>query len=159
MKGYLPKSAENFHAIPNARIAIIASMWHADCVDAMVQRAHQELLAVDVAPQHIAIHRLPGAMELPYAARCLFETDSALDAIIAFGIVLKGQTTHDELVLQAVVNGFSRVTERFNKPIINEVIGVNCIDDAKRRADDSVHNKGLEAVFALTELLHWKRQH
>ena len=156
MAGYLPKAPSDFYKIPQARIAIITAMWHPECVDAMVARAQQELLAVDVQPENIAVHTLPGSLELPYAARCLFESDPGLDAIIAFGVVLKGDTTHDDSVIQTVVDGFSRVSDRFNKPVINEVIGVKSIADALKRSDQSIANKGVEAVFALTELLHWR---
>ena len=157
MAGFLPKPVEQFHKIPSARVAIISAMWHPQSVNAMVDRAVQELLAVDVKPENIQTHTLPGSLELPFAARCLFESDEQLDAVIAFGVVLKGDTTHDDSVLQNVVEGFSRVSDRFHKPIINEVIGVATLDDALMRADDSSNNKGVEAVFALTELLHWKQ--
>ncbi|MGS2717474.1 6,7-dimethyl-8-ribityllumazine synthase [Eionea flava] len=156
MAGFLPKPVSDFHSIPNARVAIIASMWHPECVDAMVNRAVDELLAVNVDRKNISTHILPGSLELPYAARCLFESDSRLDAVIAFGVVLKGDTTHDDHVMQQVVDGFGRVSDRFHKPIINEVIGVNNIEDAQKRSDDSVANKGVEAVFALTELMRWQ---
>lgn len=156
MAGYLPKPVEQFHKIPAAKIAIIAAMWHRDCVDAMIARAKQELLALDVQESNISVHFIPGSLELPYAARSLFEADSELDAVIAFGVVLKGATTHDDAVIQTVVDGFSRVSDRFHKPIINEVIGVTSIEDARQRSDDSIANKGVEAVFALSELLHWK---
>lgn len=156
MAGFLPKPVSEFHKIPGARIAIISAMWHSHIIDSMVSRAQQELVAVGVSPDNISTHALPGSLELPFAARCLFERDTRLDAIIAFGVVLKGATTHDDNVLQHMVDGFGRVTERFHKPIINEVIGVNNLLDAEQRADDSVANKGVEAVFALTELLHWK---
>lgn len=157
MAGYLPKPVDQFHKIPNAKIAIIAAMWHKDCVNAMVQRTIDELIAVDVAREDISVHWIPGSLELPYAARALFESQAALDAVIAFGVVLKGETTHDDSVLQTVVEGFSRVSDRYHKPIINEVIGVTRVEDAKARSDDSVANKGVEAVFALSELLHWQR--
>ncbi len=156
MAGFLPKSISDFHAIPYARVAIISAMWHPECVNAMVDRTVKELTAVGVKESNIALHTLPGSLELPYAARCLFENDSTLDAVIAFGVVLKGDTTHDDNVLQNVVEGFGRVMDRFHKPIINEVIGVKSIEDAQKRSDDSIANKGVEAVFALTELLHWK---
>ncbi len=157
MAGYLPKPVEAFHKIPNAKIAIIAAMWHPDCVNAMIERTRKELLAVDVKADDISVHSIPGSLELPYAARCLFEHDDSIDAVIAFGVVLKGATTHDDSVIQTVVDGFSRVSDRFHKPIINEVIGVTSIEDAEKRSDNSISNKGVEAVFALTELLHWKR--
>ncbi len=157
MAGFLPKPVSEFHSIPNARVAIIAAMWHPECVEAMVARTIKELLAVGVKESDISTHYLPGSLELPYAARCLFEHDEQLDAIIAFGVVLQGDTTHDEHVMQNVVDGFGRVGDRFHKPIINEVIGVKTVEDAQKRSDDTVANKGVEAVFALTELLHWKR--
>ena len=156
MAGYLPKPIEKFYKIPNARVAIVAAMWHPECVDSMVSRAQQELLAVNVKAHNISVHKIPGSLELPYAARCLFESDATLDAVLAFGVVLKGDTTHDNSVIQTVVDGFSRISERFNKPIINEVIGVTSMADAVKRSDLSIGNKGVEAVFALTELLHWK---
>lgn len=156
MAGFLPKPVEQFHKIPHARVAIIAAMWHPECVNSMVNRTVKELLALDVDGKNISTHLLPGSLELPYAARCLFERDNSLDAVIAFGVVLKGDTTHDDSVLQNVVDGFARVSDRFHKPIINEVIGVNTVEDAQKRSDDSVSNKGVEAVFALSELLHWK---
>ena len=157
MAGFLPKPVAEFHKIPNTRVAIIAAMWHPQCVNAMIDRAIKELQSVAVKPEHISTHYLPGSLELPYAARCLLESDPALDAIIAFGVVLKGDTTHDDNVMQQVVEGFGRVSDRFHKPIINEVIGVNSLIDAEQRSDDSIANKGVEAVFALSELLHWKR--
>jgi len=156
MAGYLPKAVDQFYKIPEAKVAIIAAMWHPDCVNAMVERARKELLAVDVNERNISVHYIPGSLELPYAARCLFEANADIDAVIAFGVVLRGETTHDDSVVQTVVDGFSRVSDRFHKPIINEVIGVNSITDAEKRSDASISNKGVEAVFALTELLHWK---
>jgi 6,7-dimethyl-8-ribityllumazine synthase len=156
MAGFLPKPVSEFHSIPDAHIAIVASMWHPECVNSMVERAVFELIAAGVDESNISTHTLPGSLELPYAARCLFENDSELDAVIAFGVVLKGDTTHDDNVMQNVVDGFGRVSDRFHKPIINEVIGVTSIEDAQKRSDDTVANKGVEAVFALTELLRWK---
>jgi 6,7-dimethyl-8-ribityllumazine synthase len=157
MAGGLPKPQEAFHKIPGAKLAIIASMWHSECVEAMVERAKLVLLDLEVREENIAVHRLPGSLELPYAAARLFETDSKLDAVLAFGVVLTGATTHDATVIQNVVQGFSMVSEKFGKPIINEVIGVTDIEDAKKRSGDGPWNKGLEAAFAVSELLHWQK--
>ena len=119
----------------------------------MIAQTRTLLLSLGVDSTDISQHALPGSLELPFAARTLFEAQPELDAIIAFGVVLKGDTTHDDSVIQTVVDGFSRVSDRFNKPVINEVIGVKQLEDAEARAED----KGTEAVFALTELLHWKK--
>ena len=151
----LPKRPGEFCKIPHARLAIIGSRWHSDCIDSMIDRAHQELLAVDVKPENISIHRVPGSLEIPFAARVLFESDPSLDAVLAFGVILKGITGHDDTVMHTVVTGFQQVTERFGKPIINEVIGVSDIEDARKRSGDDHLNKGVEAVFATSELLSW----
>lgn len=156
MAGFLPKKQQEFYSIPEAKVAIVAAMWHPQFVDAMVDRAIAEMLAVGVKRDNITVHKLPGSLELPLAANMLFEADSELSAVMAFGVVLQGATTHDASVLQTVVEGFGQVSLKFNKPIINEVIGVTSLDDAAARSDNSESNKGLEAVFALTELLHWQ---
>lgn len=156
MAGFLPKKQQDFHHIPRAKVAIIAAMWHPQFVNAMVDRAIAEMLAVGVQRENISVHTLPGSLELPLAANMLFESDSELSAVMAFGVVLQGATTHDASVLQTVVEGFGQVSLKHNKPIINEVIGVTNLDDAAARSDDSEANKGVEAVFALTELLHWQ---
>ena len=156
MAGFLPKQSQNFHRIEGAKIAIVAAMWHPQYVNAMVERAQLEMIDAGVKAEDISLHTLPGSLELPLAANMLFEADAELDAVIAFGVVLQGATTHDSSVLQTVVEGFGQVALKFNKPIINEVIGVTNLEDAAKRSDDSEANKGLEAVFALTELLHWQ---
>ncbi|MGB1238343.1 MAG: 6,7-dimethyl-8-ribityllumazine synthase [Pseudomonadales bacterium] len=157
MAGFLPKQVADFKKIPNTKVAIVSSSWHPQCVQGMADRCIAELKAVGVDEADIEQHILPGALELPYAARQLFEKRPQLDAVIAFGVVLKGATTHDDSVLQTVVDGFASVGDRFNKPIINEVIGVTCIEDAELRSNETINNKGVEAVYALSEIISWQR--
>jgi len=155
MAGKLPKNPEQFHRIDGARIAIISSQWHEQFVTRMVKRCEAELIRLGV--QSCEKHLLPGSLELPYAARMLFEKRDYLDAIVAFGIVLKGATTHDSSVLQQVVHGFSLVSDRYQKPIVNEVFGVTDLSDAEKRSGDDNSTKGVEAAFALSELIAWQR--
>ncbi|HMO16461.1 MAG TPA: 6,7-dimethyl-8-ribityllumazine synthase [Oligoflexia bacterium] len=157
MAGMLPKDPGSFFKIPDARVAIIGSMWHGQYVSAMMERARAELLRCDVFQKNIQMHSIPGSLELPFAARVLFERFSDIDAILAFGVVLQGLTSHDQTVLSQVSHGFSLVSDRVGKPIINEVIGVVDLKDAAARSGDDSNNKGVEAVFALTELLTWKK--
>lgn len=156
MAGLLPISVEKFKPIPGATIAIIASMWHADIIDSMISAAQRGLVNLGVKNENLSIHRLPGSLELPYAADMLFNHHPKLDLIIAFGVILKGITNHDQTVMQNVVNGFSLVTHTHKKPIINEVIGVESLEDAWKRAGDDHANKGVEAVFATSEVYCWK---
>lgn len=157
MAGFLPKEPSQFHKLSGAKIAIIASMWHHECVNEMVNRAVDVLIRIEVLKSDIFIHKIPGSLELPLAAKLIFENNPQIDAILAFGVVLKGATTHDSSVIQAVVDGFNRISLDFGKPIINEVIGVSSIDDAKKRSAEGSSNKGLEAVFAVSEFLSWSK--
>lgn len=155
MSAILPKAPSEFRKIPHARLAIIGSLWHSDCIDSMIDRAHGDLLSLEVRPDNISIHRVPGSLEIPFAARILFEEDPKLDAILAFGVLLKGATSHEDTIMHNVVNGFRNVSERFGKPVINEVIAVSKIEEARERSGNNNMNKGTEAVFAVSELLHW----
>ena len=157
MAGNLPKTQDQFCKIPDAKLAIVASMWHPQCVNRMVSRAESELLTLGVKRDNLVVHRVPGSLEIPYAARVLFANDPSLDAILAFGIILQGITAHDAMVMQSVVHGFTAVTMLYGKPIINEVIGVKDIADAEKRSGDDELNKGYEAAFATSELLAWRK--
>lgn len=150
MAGHLPKDQSEFLKIQGAKIAIISSSWHWDIVDKMTKTCLSELERLDA--KSLETHKLPGSLELPLAASILFDRKPELDAIIAFGVVLKGGTTHNETVLQQVNQGFSLISDRFGKPIINEVIGVDGINDAQARAT----SKGIEAAYAVSEFLNWK---
>lgn len=155
MAGEFPFAEECFKPIPWANVAIIASQWHREYLDVMVESTQQILSTkLQLEPQNVETHYLPGAYELPFAARTLYEQRPKLDAIIAFGIVLKGETTHDASVVNSVVQGFSSVMSEYKKPIINEVIGVTDIAHAKARQEF----KGKEAAFALSQLLNWQRE-
>lgn len=156
MAGGLPKKREEFHKIPGEKVAIIASMWHPQCVEPMVNRCVSELSALDCTD--IEIHYLPGSYELPMAAQFLFENKPDLDVVIAFGVVLTGATTHNMTVLQEITNGFSRIMRNTGKAIINEVIGVSDVQDAVKRSSNDDWNKGLEAAFAASEVLAWRKR-
>ena len=152
MAGHLPKQVEDFKRIDGANIAIIASSWHRDIVDKMVLSSKEHLERL--GSSNISTHILPGSLELTLAAKILFSKNNRLDAIIAFGVILKGETSHNETVEREVANGFTLVSQEFSKPIINEVIGVKDIEFAKQRAK----SKGIEAVYALSEFLDWKHK-
>ena len=152
MTGHLPKQVENFKNLNKANIAIIASSWHSEIIDQMINSSKELLEKLDASS--ISVHSLPGSLELPLAAKILFSKNDKLDAIIAFGVILKGDTTHNETVEREVANGFTLVSQEFSKPIINEVIGVSDIKFAAQRAQ----SKGIEAVYAVSEFLNWQHK-
>lgn len=142
--------------IPDAKTAIIQSKWHKDISDNMIQKC-QEVLKVSGAAEP-QVHVLPGTIELPIAALTLVKKYPELEAIIAFGVILKGDTFHFEMVMQQCFNGFNNVSLEHNIPVINEVLPVLSIDDAVKRSANDKFNKGYEAGIAALEIIAWRRQ-
>jgi len=153
MAGKLPLEPKDFKKSPKAKVAIVASLWHQDIIEIMVVSAKRQLINLGLSDKNINVVWAPGSHEIPLYAKLLFEADLELDGIIAFGVVLKGGTTHNDSVLQAVVNSFASLSLTYSKPIINEVIGVNEIKDAEERAE----SKAAEAVFAFSEVYNFKK--
>ena len=104
-------------------------------------------------------HILPGSLELPLAARDLLATDTAgeIDAIICFGVIVKGDTLHFELISNECMRGLGEVMHEFRRPIVVEVIPVFDIAHAAERAGDDEYNKGIEAAVAAIEMVAWRR--
>jgi 6,7-dimethyl-8-ribityllumazine synthase len=122
----------------------------------MTKRCVEVLLSAGC--QTPEIHILPGCLEIPLAIRRLAQRDRSLEAVIAFGVILKGDTYHFDMVKDATMRGLERVGFECDIPIINEILPVNSIDDAAKRAGNDDRNKGLEAGIAAVEIIHWRRQ-
>lgn len=142
--------------VSDARVAIVQSKWHAQYVDAMVTRCLQvfERAGCKAPPVHV----LPGAVELPLAARRVIRRDRTIDAVIAFGAVLKGDTYHFEVVWRMCTDGLNQVMLEEDVPIIMEVLAVSDLDQLAQRCADDEFNKGVEAAVAAIEMIYWRRQ-
>jgi 6,7-dimethyl-8-ribityllumazine synthase len=138
------------------RLGVAASRWHADLVDHMVERAlaaAKDCGVADVVPVRVA-----GAMELPVLAQALARR---CDAVVALGVVIRGETAHFDYVCDAVTTGLTRVALDESTPVANGVLTVESRGQARDRAGlpDSVEDKGwastvaaLDAALALRAL-------
>ena len=104
-------------------------------------------------------HTLPGSLELPLAARDLLTEDTAraIDAVICFGVIVKGDTLHFEMISEACMTGLNDVMAEFARPVIVEVLPVFDIKQAEERAADDEFNKGIEAAVAAIEMVAWRQ--
>ena len=109
----------------------------------------------------ISQHTLPGSLEIPLAARDLLaeDTGNAIDALICFGVIVKGDTLHFEMISYECMRGLGKVMEDFRRPIVVEVIPVFDIQHAAERAADDEFNKGIEAAVAAIETVAWRKAH
>lgn len=133
------------------RLGIVGSRWHADLVDHMVERARQA--AKDCGVDAVVVARVAGAMELPVVAQALARR---CDAVVALGVVIRGETPHFDYVCQSVTIGLSRVSLDEQTPVGNGVLTVESRGQALDRAGlpDSVEDKGwASAVAALDAAL------
>ena len=153
----MPHFEGDLRAPEGARFAIIASRWNPRIVDALVASAREAFVANGVAEAAIDVIRVPGAWELPMAAR-----DVALAghhaAIVALGCVVRGDTRHYEQVADGASDGLMRVALDSGVPVMNGVLAVERFEDAQARAGGSHGNKGEEAALVAIEMADLRRK-
>ena len=106
--------------------------------------------------EDIEIVRVPGAFELPSAAKMLAETGK-YDALVAIGCLLRGDTAHYDVIVNEVTRGIGEVTLATDVPIGFGVLTCDTLEQAIDRAGLKMGNKGFEAALAALELAVLKR--
>ena len=132
----------------NKKITIVASKWNADLVDELLEsgKAHLEELGFT----KIKTVNVPGAWELVHAAQ---RELADADGVIAYGVVIRGETTHYELISESAAHGLMQVSVNANKPIGFGLIAAENLSQAQERTDSSKLNKGKEIAQSLVEML------
>lgn len=141
----------DLRVVPGARFAVLASRWNPRITDALVDGARRALSGNGVDPADIDVIRVPGAWELPLAARELALAGRHA-ALIALGCVVRGDTRHYEHVADLCAEGLARVALDSGIPVANGVLAVERLEDAENRAGGSHGNKGEEAALAALEM-------
>lgn len=141
----------DLRVVPGARFAVLASRWNPRITDALVDGARRALTGNGVDPLDIDVIRVPGAWELPLAARELALAGRHA-ALIALGCVVRGDTRHYEHVADLCAEGLARVALDSGIPVANGVLAVERLEDAENRAGGSHGNKGEEAALAALEM-------
>ncbi len=137
--------------LPTGRVVILRSRYHENITGALLAGALSELKDQGISDSQIDVIELPGAFELPAAAARAAKRMS-VDAVIAIGAIVKGETPHFDFICQACAQGLSRVAETTGKPVTFGVITANTMEQAFERAGGRVGNKGQEAARAALEL-------
>ena len=139
------------------RVAVVTSSFHADLTGAMSASAHRELLSAGVASEDILDAEVPGSFELPLVAR-RFARREDVSGVLCFGVVIKGETTHDHHVATGATQGIQQVMLETDKPVLLGVLTTDTLEQARARAlppeEGGVHDKGRECAQALVQLLN-----
>ncbi len=140
-------NAKNASAL---KVGVVMSRFNSDITEAMLKGALETLREWRVKKQNITILKVPGSFEIPYACARLIKTKK-LDALVALGCIIKGETKHDEYIASAVSHGLINIMREYNKPIGFGVITTNNLAQAKVRSRGRT-NKGVEAAMTALEM-------
>ena len=129
-------------------LGIVGSRWHSGLVDHMVDRAQQAAKACGV--EEVIVARVAGSVELPVVAQALARR---CDAVVALGVVIRGETAHFDYVCDAVTAGLTRVALDERTPVAHGVLTVESLGQAKDRAglEDSIEDKGWQSTVAVLD--------
>ena len=130
------------------RLGVVATRWHGELVEQMLERARAA--AKECGVTDVLEARVSGSVELPVVAQALA---ARCDAVVALGVVVRGDTAHFEYVCKSVTEGLTRVALDASTPVAHGVLTVDSIGQARDRAgfDDSREDKGWSATVAALE--------
>jgi 6,7-dimethyl-8-ribityllumazine synthase len=130
------------------RLGVVATKWHGVLVEQMLERARAAAKECGVAD--VLEARVSGSVELSVVAQALA---GRCDAVVALGVVVRGDTAHFEYVCKSVTEGLTRVALDASTPVAHGVLTVDSIGQARDRAgfEDSREDKGWSATVAALE--------
>jgi len=142
------------NTIPNTkelRFGIVVSQWNANITENLFKGAQDTLLENGTLPQNIIRLNIPGSFELIYGCKHLLKTQQ-LDAVIAIGCVIQGETKHFDFVCDAVSQGIKDLNIKYDCPTIFCVLTDNTIQQSIDRSGGKLGNKGVECAVAAIKM-------
>ncbi|GLS82839.1 6,7-dimethyl-8-ribityllumazine synthase [Paraferrimonas haliotis] len=148
------KVIEGNIAAKDAKVAIVISRFNSFIVESLLEGAKDTLVRFgDMSEENITVVRVPGAFELPLAARRV-AASGKYDAIIALGAVIRGGTPHFDFVAGECNKGLAQVMLEFDTPVSFGVLTTDTIEQAVERAGTKAGNKGGEAALGALEMIN-----
>lgn len=138
------------------RFAVVVGRFNHPITSALLEGCNEELAARGASDDAVHVAWVPGAFEIPLAARKLAQS-GRYDAVITLGAVIRGGTPHFEYVCQAVTDGVGAAMRDSGIPIAFGVLTTDDLDSALARAGGAEGNKGAEAALAAIEMAQLAR--
>lgn len=140
----------------NIRVGIVAARFNEFIVNKLVAGAMDALLRHDVREEDIDLAWVPGAFEIPLIAKKMAESGK-YDAVICLGAVIRGATSHYDLVAGEVAKGIAHVSLDSGVPVLFGVVTTENIEQAIERAGSKAGNKGYDSAMAAIEMVNLVR--
>jgi 6,7-dimethyl-8-ribityllumazine synthase len=147
-----PAAIEGDLSAQGMRFAIVTARWNAVITDRLLQGSLDALYRSGAGRTDVEMVRVPGAWEIPSAARTLAET-KRFDAIITLGCLLRGETAHYEAIYNEVARGIGQSQQETGIPHAFGVLTCETLEQALDRAGVKAGNKGFEAAVAAIEMV------
>lgn len=140
----------------NIRVGIVAARFNEFIVNKLVGGAMDALLRHDVREEDIDLAWVPGAFEIPLIAKKMAESGK-YDAVICLGAVIRGATSHYDLVCNEAAKGIAHVSLDSGVPVLFGVVTTESIEQAIERAGSKAGNKGYDSAMAAIEMVNLVR--
>jgi len=137
------------------RIAIVASRYNGEFVEAMVAKAVDEIALIEPHTKTEVVHA-PGSFEIPFLASKLIELTKP-DAVICLGVIFQGATGHADLIAASVSDSLCRLSVESHTPVIHGILLLGNEEQARERCLGDDLNRGTEAARAAIEVIRSAR--
>lgn len=148
-------STDNLPDISGKKFAIVVAEWNEQVTEKLFEGAHRTLIQYGASESNIVRGNVPGSFELTLAAHWYAQRKD-IDAVIAIGVVIQGETKHNDYINHAVAQGITNASIQNNKPIIFGVLTPNTMDQALERSGGVHGSKGDEAAMTAIKMVGLK---
>ncbi|WP_159468425.1 6,7-dimethyl-8-ribityllumazine synthase [Dyadobacter sp. 3J3] len=150
-------NTEGLPDISNKKFALVVAEWNSEITEALFDGAYKTLVEYGAAKENIVRGNVPGSFELTLGAHWFAQRED-IDAVIALGVVIQGETKHNDYINHAVAQGITNISIKNNKPVIFGVLTPNDMQQAIDRAGGVHGNKGDEAAMTAIKMVGLKEQ-
>lgn len=133
------------------QVAIVRSNYHQELTKNLEKACRKHLIAYGVKEKNIVTFDVPGSWEIPLITKKI-ALNKKFDGIITFGVILKGETYHFEMIADECARALMEICLEFNIPVTLEILAVYNLNQAKKRSMGK-YNRGIEAAKTLLETL------
>ncbi len=149
----------DFNSVPDAsdmRFGIVVSEWNSNITGALLEGAVTTLKKHGVKDENLLVQTVPGSFELTFGASQMIKSGK-VDAVIAIGCVVRGDTPHFDYVCAGTTQGIAHLNATCDVPVIYGLITTNTMEQAEDRAGGKLGNKGDEGAITAIKMVAYKR--
>lgn len=138
------------------KVGIVVSEWNDRVTGALLDGAYNTLLKHGVLKENILVKTVPGSFELVYGSSWMMK-ETPVDAVIALGCVIRGDTPHFDYICQGTTQGLAELNRKGDIPVIYGLLTCNNLQQALDRCGGSLGNKGDECAITALKMIRYAR--